>query len=80
MECKSSQESCDGAGEKVLIAHAYVAGHAGVLLTEGLGHDLQLSAHLDKGVKLEGITPATDTVTVHQALNELWAQVITQLR
>lgn len=80
MECKSSHEPCDGAGQEVLIAHAYVAGHAGVLLTKGLGRALQLSAHLNKGVKLEGITHATDTVTVHQVLNELRAQVITQLR
>lgn len=65
MECKSSHQPCDGTGEKVLIAHAYIACHAGVLLTEGLGHALQLSAHLDEGVKLKGITHATDTVTVH---------------
>lgn len=64
MECKSSHEPCDGAGEKVLITHANAAGHAGVLLTESLGHALQLSAHLDEGIKLEGITHATATVAV----------------
>lgn len=80
MECKSSHELRDGAGEKVLIAHAYIAGHSAVLLTEGLGHALQLSAHLDKGIELKGITHATHAVTAHQVLNELRAQVVTQLR
>ena len=74
-----SHEPRDGTREKVLIAYADVARHAGVSLPERLRHALQLGAHLDEAVQLDAGPPASHGEAMHQRLRKLGAEVVTHL-
>lgn len=75
-----SHEASDGAAQEVLVVHAHVAGHAGVPLTEGVGHGLQLGAHLDEAVQVHRPLLVVRGKAAHQLLDELGAQVVAHLR
>lgn len=74
-----SHEPGDGTGKEILVAHADVARQGCVPLPEGLGHALQLGAHLDESVQLYARPPASHTEASHQCLSELGTQVVAHL-
>lgn len=74
-----SHEAHDVAGQEVLVVHAHVARHAGVLLAERLRHGLQLGAHLDEAVQVHRPPLARRGKALHHPLDELRAQVVAHL-
>lgn len=75
----ASHEPGDGPRDEVLIVKADVAGHACVLLPEGLRHALQLGAHLDEAVQLDAGSSTLHSEAPHQRLRELGAEVVAHL-
>ena len=74
-----SHEPLDGPSEEVLVAEADIAGHCLVPLPEGLGHALQLCAHLDEAVQLDARPATPHSEATHQGLRELGTQVVAHL-
>lgn len=74
-----SHEPGDGTRKEFFIVEADIARHGCVFLLEGLGHALELGAHLDETVQLDAMRPASIGEATHHHFRKLGTQVVAHL-